>query len=55
MKKTPDLPPVTTIHRFTGILDGRYTEEELLNLIEESESHHIYRENIRMVQVLIIG
>ena len=37
---------VTTIHRFSGILDGRYGNEELVNLMFGSEMYENHRPNI---------
>ena len=51
----PDVPPVTTIHRFCGLADGRHRNEELVDLLMHSEYYNGYRTNICTVQALIIG
>ncbi|KAK3103655.1 hypothetical protein FSP39_020791 [Pinctada imbricata] len=50
----PDVPPVTTIHRFCGLADGRHQNEELVDLLMHSEYYDGYRINICTVQALII-
>ena len=45
---------VTTIHRFSGILDGRYGNEELVNLMFGSEMYENNRSNIINTDTLII-
>lgn len=45
---------VTTIHRFSGILDGRYENEYLFKLVNTSDSFERQRKNILNVQTLVI-
>ncbi|VDI61513.1 Hypothetical predicted protein [Mytilus galloprovincialis] len=55
LKDKIDTPcTVTTIHRFSGILDGRYGNEELVNLMFVSEMYETQRSNIINTDTLII-
>lgn len=44
-----------TIHKFCGLKDGRYDNEELVDLIKNSESFEMYKINIHRCDVLVIG
>lgn len=53
-EKLPQETPVTTIHRFAGLLDGRYDNEQILKLMNESETFERPRYNIIHTDTLII-
>ena len=45
---------VTTIHRFAGILDGRFTDDELVDIVLYKDEFKRTKFNIENAQVLII-
>ena len=44
----------TTLHKFAGLGDGRYSDDELLNLIKTDERYIKTKNNISTADVLII-
>jgi len=45
---------VTTIHKFIGLMDGRFDNEELVKNLMQNERFEIYKHNILYTNVLII-
>ncbi|VDI08831.1 Hypothetical predicted protein [Mytilus galloprovincialis] len=43
-----------TIHSWSGIGDGRYSNEKLLHKLEKSDHYEVYKHNIKSTQCLII-
>lgn len=43
-----------TIHSWSGIGDGRYSNEKLLHKLENSDHYEVYKHNIKSTQCLII-
>ena len=48
------LPAISTIHKFVGSKDGRYENDELLNLIVHDENFVDIKNNIKAMDTLII-
>jgi len=46
--------PVTTIHRFMGIKDGRFQDREIIDLIQYSDEYFQHKNNILTVDVMLI-
>jgi hypothetical protein len=45
---------VTTIHKCLGLKDGRYTNDELVELLSSEESHEKLKRNVCAMDCLII-